>query len=464
MSRGRSEGRAETSRRGVLLLIADDWSPIARCYGNAVVQMPTVDGLAERGTVFTNAFCGSPSCAASRATVLTGRHSHEHGQYGHCHGRHGFTTAEDIPTLPEVLKAHGVAAAAIGKQHVRPKWKYPWAFESWEDAPHHYADMGRDVGRFLDGVVDRPFYLHVGCGDPHRSWQGFGDELDYGSMPQTFYSPDQVVVPPFLPDLPAVREELASYYRALSRLDTAYGWMIEELRRAGRAGDTLIIVMSDHGMPFPGAKASSFDSGHHCPLIIVRPGRTRPVRCRALVNWTSIMPTVLDWLGVVPPEGTGPSLLPILDQDDPAGWDETTYSHSFHEVTMPYAYRVIRGRKYKYVLNLFPDLVMPFPTDIYRSKTWQAVEQGGLALMGRRRTMDVLRQPREKLYDLEQDPWETTNLAEQPELAGVLDEFRRKMQTWREAGADLWLHADRQDHLRTWQPINPVERLGGYPD
>lgn len=178
-----------------------------------------------------------------------------------------------------------------------------------------------------------------------------------------------MIVPGFLPDVPEVREDLAGYYTALSRLDTGFGRVLDALDRSGQRDDTLVIVMSDHGMPFPGAKASSFDSEHHCPLIVRNPanrvgGTTRD----ALVNWTDMLPTILDWFGVKGPPLQGRSFLPVLKTNNPSGWDETTYSHSFHEVNNYYPYRVIRQLHYKYVLNLFPELTLPLPTDLFASR------------------------------------------------------------------------------------------------
>ena len=139
----------------------------------------------------------------------------------------------------------------------------------------------------------------MGFGDPHRN---FGNRETYPDVEEVRYSPDAVVVPDFLPDHPAVRKELAEYYQSISRLDQGIGMAVDALEAAGRAADTLIVVMSDHGIPFPGAKGSSFDSGHRCPLILIRPDAAS-VRSDALVNWCNIAPTVLDWCGVEPPEG-----------------------------------------------------------------------------------------------------------------------------------------------------------------
>ena len=116
--------------RNVLLLIADDWSPIAGCYGNPAIRMPNVDALAARGTRFAQAFCTTPSCAASRASLLTGHYSHTHGQYGHSHSVHNFHTQLSMPSIPKVLGAAGFATGIIGKLHVQPVEVYPWEYDA----------------------------------------------------------------------------------------------------------------------------------------------------------------------------------------------------------------------------------------------------------------------------------------------------------------------------------------------
>ena len=162
-------------RRSVLFVIADDWSRLARCYGNEVIRTPHIDALAERGTVFDYAFCTSPSCAVSRACILTGQHSHTHGQYGHCHGIHGFRTHEWMPSTPALLQANGYATACIGKKHVEPASVYPFAYEPEVDA-RSPEDMASKVTEFLGAHPEQPFYLHVGSAYPHRAGRGFGNE------------------------------------------------------------------------------------------------------------------------------------------------------------------------------------------------------------------------------------------------------------------------------------------------
>ncbi len=430
-------------RRSVLLLIADDWSPLAGCYGSPVIRTPHVDALARRATRFTHAFCTSPSCAASRANILTGHYSHTHGQYGHSHGVHNFHTAASMPSIPKRLGAAGYATGIIGKLHTQPASVYPWT-DDLQRVPgggRNVAVMAEMAAGFLADAGDRPFYLHMGFADPHRD---FGNRRSYEGVEETRYDPAEVPVPDFLPDHPEVRAELAEYYQSVSRMDLGFGLAMQALEASGRAGETLVIVMSDHGMPFPGAKASSFDSGHHCPLLIARPGAGE-VECDALVNWSSIAPTVFDWCGVEPPDGLPErSLMPVLDQEHPPGWDETFLSHTFHEVTNYYPYRGLRGRRYKYVRNLYPELTRPLPSDLWASPTWRAVEREGMQMMGQRPTRAFLRQPTEALFDIEADPVEAANLIDEPALQPVAEEMRSKVKEFRLRTRDPWVLASRQ--------------------
>ena len=162
-------------------------------------------------------------------------------------------------------------------------------------------------------------------------------------------------------------------------------------RSRKRAGpdDTMIIVMSDHGMPFPGAKGSSFDSGHNCPLLIARPGASE-IESDAVGELVDIAPTVYDWCGTETPEGLPErSMLPTLDQAHTEGWDETFFSHTFHEVTNYYPYRVLRGRKYKYVKNLYPELTTLCRAICGRLHRASGSERGIEMMMGSRPTEAV---------------------------------------------------------------------------
>lgn len=434
------------AHRNVLFLIADDWSRLARCYGHPTIQTPRIDAFAAAGVVFDWAFCTSPSCAVSRACILTGRHSHTHGQYGHCHGIHGFTTHAHMDSTPLALSKAGYATACIGKKHVEPASVYPFDFEPRLN-PRSPAELAAAAEGFLADNRDRPFYMHVGLADPHRAGRGFANDRQWPGVPEVTYRPEDAVVPPFLPDLPQVREDLADYYQAVSRFDHGIGLLLDALDASGRADETLVIVTTDHGMPFPGAKASFFESGHHCPFLIRAPGAHRPgLHHEALINWTDIRPTVQDWCGIAAPEDLpGRSLLPVLDQPQTVGWDETYYSHCFHEVVDYNPYRVLRGRRYKYVQNLAAGIQTVLPTDLFRSRSWSAVRQASAPQMGRRPTAHVLYRRPEELYDLEADPTEATNLIDRPELAATAASMRQRLYDFRRRTDDPWLEVDLQE-------------------
>lgn len=449
--------------RSVLLLIADDWSPIAGCYGNAVIRTPNIDTLARRATVFDNAFCTTPSCAASRAGILTGQHSHTNGMYGLAHDIHGFRTHEHIRSIPAVLRDADIPAALCGKSHIGPASVYPFVNEGpstagGTGAAWSAAELAEQAEQVLAGFGSRPFYLHVGSMYPHRrrmgdTAQGFPFDVhteEFGDAHYR-YSPDEVIVPPWLPDVPEVRGDLADYYGYVTRYDHFVGEQLRVLEQSGRADDTLVIVMTDHGMPFPGAKASSFDSGHHCPLVIARPVAAGGggARCDAMVNWLDIAPTVYDWLGVdaslVPGDLPGRSLLPILDQPSPEGWDHTFYSHCLHEISNYFPYRVMRGRRFKYVRNLAWQLPMPLPSDLFRSPTWQAVLDQGLTMMGGRPTSRTLHHDREAVFDMEADPLEVHNLIADAAFENVAEEMRRATLEMRVTTKDPWLEQSVQE-------------------
>lgn len=435
--------------RSVLLCIADDWSPIAGCYGDDVIRTPHIDALAQRATVFDHAFCTTPSCAASRASILTGQHSHTHGQYGHCHGVHGFRTHEWMRSLPAVLRDAGCASGLIGKAHVLPRSVYP--FDLWgEGGQNSAAELaGKAAGFFADAARDRSFFLHAASSLPHRRHgNGFPLNEDVEEYGDTSYDPDSIPVPPWLPDHPAVRQDLADYYGYVERYDRFVGAMLEALERSGRADETLVIVMTDHGMPFPAAKASPFEAGHHCPLLIARPGGAAQ-RSAALVSWLDILPTVLEWMGVDPelwPEGlTGRALAPILDTPNPEGFDEVTWSHNHHAVEQYYPYRVLRGRRYKYVRTLAHQLPLPHPSDLFRSATWTAIREDGLTQMGGRSVQDTLLRPADGLYDLVNDPLEIHNLFDHPDHAATGLAMRDRLLKHRRDTKDPWLEVDFQE-------------------
>nr|WP_051357396.1 sulfatase/phosphatase domain-containing protein [Segniliparus rugosus] len=206
-----------------------------------------------------------------------------------------------------------------------------------------------------------------------------------------------------------------------------------------------MVYLSDNGRPFPGAKDALYAEGIHLPLIIRAPGLGKPgVRNRAMVSWIDIAPTLLDWAGVRPSADyryklPGRSLLPILGQEDPAGWDRIFATHSFHEVNQYYPMRAVRTRQYSYYRNLEPHLSFDIASDMAEGPSWKAISSTPGAKLGQRSVESFLRRPPEELYDLAADPLELTNLVDRPERADALADLREQLDTWRKETRDPWM-------------------------
>ena len=430
-----------------MLIIADDQGYDLTCCGG-VVKTPALDNLAANGTLFTQGYATVSSCSSSRATLYTGLYSHTNGMYGLAHDVHNFSLLDEVKTLPWMLKQAGFRTALVGKKHVKPDALLP--YDAWlvpeQPGIRDVAVMAHEAGRWIKAQSGTPFFLTVGYSDPHRDSVNFGNTREWPEVKREFYSPSDVLIPPHLPDLPGVREDLAQYYESVSRLDGGVGLLLQELNASGRGGDTLVIYLSDNGRPFPGAKDNLYEPGLHLPLIIRSPQqRKRGVRNDGLVSWIDVAPTILDWTGVTPPKNyvyaplPGRSLLPILDETSPSGFDRLFATHSFHEINQYYPMRSIRTRQYSYFQNLEPSLAVPVASDVQLSPSWKAITGTPGAKLGKRTLDAFLHRPSEELYGLRTDPDEVVNLAVDPTHAAILADLRNQLHEWRGATHDPWL-------------------------
>lgn len=430
----------------ILLMIADDLGRMTGCYGEPKMSTPRIDQLAAEGTRFDMAFTSTASCSASRSVILTGLHAHETGQYGLHHDHHHFMTFADVATAPGLLNESGRHTGIIGKVHVGPETVYPWITRE-ESASRDVAWVAeRARAYFADRRADaKPFVLTIGFIDPHRDETrgGFGNETFGAEDPVV--SPDAVAVPPFLTDLPEVRQELADYYRSVHRLDRGVGLVLDALADEGLAGSTLVVFLSDNGAPFLNSKTTLYDAGVHLPLIIRRPGQRAGIANPNLVSFTDILPTFLDLAGQAPDRSRrkGRSLLPILEkQTRLPDWNRVFGSHTFHEVTNYWPTRFLRTPRYKYHRNIAWQLDFPFSGDLYGSLSWEGIRRQRPALIGKRPVVDYVRRPPEELYDLEEDPLEVKNLANDPDNAERLVSFRAALEAWQRETDDPWLYRD----------------------
>lgn len=442
--------------RNVVLFVTDDMGQDAGCYGNKVLKTPQLDALAADGTRFKYAFCTTASCSASRSVILTGLHNHANGQYGHQHSYHHFSAHDSVKSLPVLLSEAGYRTARIGKFHVAPDsvFKFGATLPGNGRSPVEMADNCKEL---ITAPGDKPFFLYFCTADPHRGGgkaselphqpDRFGNkpkDQPYPGIKEVKYDPKEVIVPPFLPDTPACRAELAQYYQAVSRLDQGLGRLIQLLKDAGKYDDTLILFISDNGIPFPGAKTTLYEPGMRLPCIVRNPyAKKRGVVSESLVSWVDLAPTILDYANAPALKTArlhGRSFLPTLEQEKITGWDEVYASHTFHEIQMYYPMRVVRDRQYKLIWNIAHPLPFPFASDLWESATWQDIfKKGPETLYGKRTVKAYIQRPQFELYDLENDPDEIKNLAGDAKMAKVLEEMKAKLKAFQKRTGDPWI-------------------------
>jgi N-sulfoglucosamine sulfohydrolase len=432
-------------RKNVVVLIADDLGMQVGCYGDKTAKTPHLDQLAAGGTRFTKAFASVASCSPSRATMLTGMPTHQCGQYGLAHATHNQHSFKTVKGLPALLAPAGYRTGVIGKLHVQPKDVFPWDAEV-QDGGRNPVSMADKAKKFIADAGDKPFFLWLGYTDPHRAAKGFANETKYpASVPAVKFDPQTIPLPYHLPDTPETRAEMAEYYQSVARLDHGVGLILKLLDEMKLTDNTLVVFLSDNGIPFPGAKTTLYDSGVHLPLIVRKPGQ-KPTVSEAMVSWTDLAPSILDWCGVKPPATLpGKSWLPVLEEAKPKGWDVVYGSHQFHEVTMYYPMRMVRTPTHKLIVNLAHPLEYPFASDLWGSDMWQGVLKRQDKLMGTREVKAFLHRPAVELYDVVSDPNELKNRADDTKLADVRKDLEAKLAAWRKATADPWLVKDKHE-------------------
>ncbi len=477
-----AEAPPPADRPSILFAIADDWSwPHAGVYGDKVVRTPTFDRLARDGVLFTHAFCASPSCTPSRGGILTGQAIHRLEAGGNLWS----ALPNRFEVYPDRLEAAGYAVGLTGKG---------WGPGNFKDGGWTRNPAGPafpNFQKFLKTVKpDQPFCFWFGSHDPHRPYEK-------GSGANAGMKIEDVVVPPFLPDTPEVRSDILDYYFEVQRFDREVGEIIRELEAVGRLQNTLIVMTSDNGMPFPRAKANLYDAGVRMPLAVFWPAKIRGGRVvEDFVSLTDLAPTFLEAAGVkVPAAMTGRSLLDRLcpPRDEgraepnaqrrqaPSGvrplrsremvFLERERHANVRRGDLSYPARAVRTKEFLYIRNLRPDrwpagdpemyvAVGPFG-DIDDSPTKRLILAGREdEKIGRFFRLACAKRPAEELYDLAKDPWQLDNVAEKPEYAEAKQKLRAALDQWMKDTADPMLDAkdDPWDHYRYYGGGPPKAR------
>jgi len=454
----------------VLFVVSDDQSWLhTGAMGDPQVQTPAFDKIAKEGLLFTNSFCTSPSCTPSRSSILSGQEIWRIKQAGLLHS----SIPKELPLFTHLLSDAGYHVGYTGK--------------GWNPGDPAYLGLQKDPlikvyndiheGRRAEGISEvnysanfneflkdrkegEPFFFWFGAREPHRGYAYGIGERDAG------LDPSLVEVPDFWPDVPMIRTDILDYYYEIMWFDSHLGSMIEKLEEIGELDNTIIVVTSDNGMPFPRAKVNLYDWGTHMPLAIrwgnkIISGR----QIDDFVSHTDFAPTFLEAAGLpVPEEMTGKSLMNIFESKE-NGIIEPDRDRVFtalerHTYCRPngatYPIRALRTSKYLYIRNFEPDR---WPTggpdfissnktthgdvDACPTKSFMIVKKD---MYAHEYNLSFGKRAAEELYLVHDDISQVNNLASDPQYQSIKDSLANVMMTHLKASGD-----PRADGKDPWQ-------------
>ncbi|MCM8534611.1 MAG: sulfatase [Lentisphaeraceae bacterium] len=486
-------------RPNILFAFADDWGRHASAYAKAdgpgtvndIISTPHFDAVAKRGVLFNNAFVSSPSCTPCRSSLLSGQHFWRTGRAAILQGA---IWDMKIPAYPLILKDNGYH---IGKSHK------VWSPGSVKDAPYggqtyDYSKKGRKVNKFsqfvekeklkgtsveaakqilMDEVRENfkdfmkarkngdPFCYWYGPTNVHRKWIKGSGKGHWNLEPNDLKGK----MPPFLPDVHSIREDLADYLGEAQAFDMALGVLVEELKKAGEFENTIIVVSGDHGAPgFPYGKCNLYDFGSQVPLVIAGPGVKGGRVVDDLVSLPDLAPTFLEAGNAnVPEVMTGNSLWPTL-KSDKEGLADTARTEVYigrerhvavaREGGLPYPQRAIRTADHLFIINFKPNrwpMGDPYllgtdkepSIDVLTNSTFVTLadEDAGptKAWMVKNRKQYKKdfdhaygKRPMYELYDLKKDPHQMKNVAQEKAYKAVFAKLKKQLMDELESTGD----------------------------
>ncbi len=438
-------------RPNILFCIADDASHFS-AYGHDFVKTPNCDRVASEGVRFDNMFTTNPKCAPSRASLVTGMHTWQLKEA--CTHWCVFPGPEEFDVYPDLLMNAGYHVGHTGKgwgpgDYERRGRKHNPAGPEYnektlrppEGSKISDCDYSANFEAFLDARSDdAPFCFWYGGREPHRHYEP-GEGMRHGK------TLDEITkIPPYWPQEDVVKRDILDYAFETEWFDKHVGHMLDKLDEIGELDNTLVIVTSDNGAPFPRVKGNMYDDDFRLPFVAMWKDRVKAGRVvEDLCSFTDLAPTFLELAGATIPGGTaGKSLLDVLLADGSgmvtADRDRAYMGRERHDVgregDVGYPVRCIRTPKYLYVRNFKPELWPACnPETNYpgcdgsptKDRILELHEQGDEFYYA----LSFGKRPLEELYDIEHDPYCLTNLADQQEYATV------KAELWAELEAKL---------------------------
>lgn len=417
----------------ILLMVADDLTyHDLGCTGNQDVRTPHLDKLASEGMLLTHCFTPTAMCVPARASLYTGLFPVRHGAYPN--QSHVY---DDTTGLPVYFNNLGYQTGIVGKIHVKPAHCFPFKFIGATPGGHRITDTTVDgiveaAEKFIKASRDTTWCLVVAANEPHAPWPP-----NHPPKPVL----ERLTVPKYLLDTLQTRADLYDYYQQIQRLDAKIGEILAALEAANQRDNTLVMFVSEHGAGVPFAKWTLYDAGIRAAMIVRWPGHIRPgSKSNALIQYPDVLPTLLEATHApVPAKLDGQSFVGVLLGQTPHHRDYIYGIHTSRGSTVGpdmFAIRCVRDRRWKYILNLNAD--KPFRGgDIHSDmfKSWQ--NEAKSRPHYNKRIDQYIHRPREELYDLENDPFELHNLAENPNLRGEMNRLRKKLSNWMAQQSDL---------------------------
>jgi N-sulfoglucosamine sulfohydrolase len=441
---------AAPSRPNVLLIAGDDHGAEMGCAGTVGLHTPNMDALAARGVMFRQSFCTMASCSPSRASMMTGLYPHSHGLLINCFeflgpqppadwlAKYDATNRqrcvrEDVPTLIEGLRAAGYRTGISHKFHMYPHSKFP--FDSW------ITSTADSVQGFLAARDDRPFFLMHNIASPHRP---FAQHLRNANRERL--DPATVRPPGFLPDVPVVREDWAEYLTCVEITDQKVGEALAALEASGHSDDTVVIYVGDNGPSYHRGKMTVYDYGLRVAMIVAGPGVQQGVTTHELTSLADLMPTVMDYAGApLTRPVQAMSLRPLLEGQPGARGHDLMFGE-VHVGVQPGGFegRSVFDGRWHYIRQYNTDRPHPLCADDVQEQTWgnrayqatiDAREQfpEAYALL---QTVVGPNPPREQLFDLEADRWETKDLARTADAEPVRVRLSAALDRWQQETED----------------------------
>jgi N-sulfoglucosamine sulfohydrolase len=438
---GFSQNVNSASQPNILLVTVDDmnWNSPG-VFGSSIEEItPNIDALAQEGIRFERAYVTAANCSPSRVSIQT-------GLYPHQTGARGFYYIDDTKyeTIATLLKKNGYYTGILNKSSdTNPspaKEKYWHSVAGFKKVQKYDARAYREKSNAFYGKAKqakKPFYFVVNIADPHKPF--FNDQSSQKNgfdenRPSRIIDASEVSVPGFLPDIAGVRSDVRNYQNSVKRADDCLGAVLASLKKNKLDKNTLVIFLSDHGMPFPFAKSCVYDNGLRTPLIMKWDGHLESGKVirEKLVSSIDLMPTLLDLVGEEMPEGPayqGRSLMGLIqgEQDEEAA--EYVFGNFDENARgIPRPMRGAISLKWNYVFNAWATGTHEFRSATMNHKAYKSMKKFSEQDDAVKQRVDMLiNRTVEELYDLEADPNCLHNLATDEAYQEVLEEMRQAL-------------------------------------